>query len=100
MARHIKSGEQVMVGVNDVIVEPLVGPVTVGAAGAAAVVKLHTVPVVVPLPFFSSMRQKYVVLAAIVPGSYVVPAWFWMKGGGFGGQIRGLGHEFGRTCGS
>jgi hypothetical protein len=31
-------------------------------------------PVVVPAPFFSSIRQKYVVPAAIVPGLYVVPA--------------------------
>src|SRR6185295_8345352 len=48
-----------------------------------AVVKLHTVPVVVPPAFFSSIRQKYVVLFASVPGLYVVLVWFWMNGGGF-----------------
>ena len=36
--------------------------------GSGSVVKLHTVPVVVPELFFSSIRQKYVVFGDIVPG--------------------------------
>src|SRR5687768_4999028 len=39
---------------------------------AAAVVKLHTGPVVVPELLTSSIRQKYVVLLTKVPGLYVV----------------------------
>src|SRR6187549_2260464 len=63
-------------------VAPLAGFGALAAPGSGSVVKLHTVPVVVPELFFSSIRQKYVVPADSVPGLYVVPVWFWMNGGG------------------
>ena len=44
--------------------------------GGAAVVKVHTSPVVVPAEFFASTRHMYVVVAASVPGAYAVDAWF------------------------
>ena len=50
---------------------------------SASVVKLHTVPVVVPKELTSSMRQKYVVSNAREPGSKLVPVWFvWNPGVG------------------